>query len=422
MIPVDLLILDIAELVTADPSRATPDNPLGRIRDAALGIRQGRVVWLGEQATLPPELRSGAARTLSARNAVAFPGLVDSHAHPVFGGTREVEFARRIAGVPYMQIAREGGGINATVRKTRELSHEALVRRGADWLNEMLAFGVTTVEAKSGYGLDLETELKQLAAIAALRDSLPLDIVPTFLGAHEFPPEYRERREDFVSLVIDEMIPAVVEQDVARICDVFCEEGVFSIAQTRRILTAARDAGLGIRFHADEFVYTGGAELAVELGALAADHLTAITDAGIAALAASDVCACVLPGTSYYLGHGHYAPARKLLDSGATLVVASDFNPGSCVIHNLPAVAGIAVTQMKLTFEEVLLAVTRNAAKSLGLSHVGFLAEGMQADVVLLDMPSPEYWTYHQGRNHTWKVIKRGEAVVESPRPAVFLS
>jgi imidazolonepropionase len=421
MQPFDLLLSDIRELVTVDPVRATQDNPLGRIANAAIGMRDGLVAWIGEQISLPGDSFTSAKEILSAHGAVVMPGLVDSHTHLVFGGTREQEFARRLAGVPYMQIAQEGGGINATVRQTRASSLDELVGRGAAWAREMLTFGVTTVESKSGYGLDTKTELKQLSALEQVAQLVPVDIVPTFLGAHEFPTEYRERRDAYVDLVIGEMLPAVAEQGIAKICDVFCEEGVFSIDQTRRILIKARDLGLGLRFHADEFVYTGGAELAVALGALAADHLTAITDDGIAALSGSDVCACVLPGTSYYLGHGHYAPARKLLDAGATLVVASDFNPGSCVIHNLAMVAGIAVTQMKLTLEEIIPAVTRNAAKSLGLQSVGYLAKGMQADLQILDIPKPEYLIYHQGRNHVATVIKRGQVVWTSSSPKVFI-
>ncbi len=417
----DILVTDLSVIVTADPERSSSENPLGRVESGVIGVKDGRLAYVGPASGLPRDAQ--AAETFSARNAVAFPGLIDGHTHPVFGGSREDEYARRLSGVPYMRIAAEGGGINRTVRDTRLATEDELFGRSRRWLDEMLRQGVTTLEAKSGYGLDMQTELKMLSVIGRLDREHAMDVVPTFLGAHEFPPEYRERREAYVNLVIGEMLPAVEAQGIARFCDVFCEQGVFTIGQTSRILNAAMDRGLTPRFHADEFVESGGALLACEIGAVAADHLTAVGKNAIAAMEQSDVIACLLPSTSYYLGHGHYAPARAFLEKGVRVALASDFNPGSSVGCNLPLTVNTACTQMKMTFAEALLAVTRHAAESLLLGdRLGQLRQGYQADILLLDIPRPEYFVYHFGRNHTWKVLKKGRIAYESPFEPVFLS
>jgi len=415
----DLVISNIKTLVTCDGSQASSDNPLGIIHNASIAINGEQIAFAG----LASELSGKAKHTVSARNAVVFPGLVDSHTHLVFGGSREEEFARRISGVPYMQIAKEGGGINYTVRKTRESGEEELYNRAYAWLDEMLANGVTTIEAKSGYGLNTETELKQLRVIERLNNDHPIEIVPTFLGAHEFPPEYKEKREDYVNLVIDEMLPAVKQQGIAKFCDVFCEEGVFTIEQSRRILQAAKDLGFKIRFHADEFVDTSGAALAAELEAKSADHLMAASIENIKKMASKNVYAALLPGTSYFLGNGKYAEARQFIEAGAKTVLATDFNPGSSVICNLPFIANLAATQMKMTFEEIIPSITINAADSLSIGEqTGNIAKGKQADLLLLDMPKPEYFIYHAARNHTQMVFKKGKLVFENPRKDVFLN
>ncbi len=421
--PFDLLIHNLSVCLTADPARATQEDALGRIADAAIGVRGDRLVYVGPEAGVDAQRRSDAKATLDARGAVAMPGLIDSHTHPVFGGSREEEFARRISGVPYMQIAAEGGGINATVRATRAADEDALYRRSRAWLEDMLRLGVTTVEAKSGYGLTTESELKQLRVIGRLRDTLPMRVVPTFMGAHEFPPEYKNDPEGYVDLVIDEMLPAVVEQGIARFCDVFCEEGVFNLTQTSRILIAASEHGLGLRLHADEFVDSGGALVACEVGAIAADHLMAVSPEGMAALHQSDVVAGLLPATSYYLGLQRYAPARALIEAGVRVALASDFNPGSAVFSNLQWVANMGCTQLRMSFEEVVLAVTRHAAAALALEYeTGSLVEGLSADVLLLDIPRPEYLVYHVGRNHAWTVVQAGRVAWRSESDPVFLS
>lgn len=421
----DLLITDISDAVTVDPGSAESDDSgdgLGIIRSAAIGIREGKIAFVGPQAKLTPDVQSAAKRRFPARGAVVLPGLIDSHTHPVFSGSREDEFASRIAGISYMQIAEQGGGIKRTVRETRAATELELHIRARAWLDEMLSCGVTTIEAKSGYGLDIETELKQLRVLGKLDETHPIDVLASFMGAHEFPEGYESNREAYVEFVIEEALPSVAEQGIARFCDVFCETGVFSVDQSRRILTTAADLGLGLRLHADEFVESGGALLAAELGALSADHLTATGEAGMQAMAKEGVIATLLPGVSFYLGSAHYAKASRFIEHGVRVALASDFNPGSSVNCNLPLIACIAATQMKMQFHEIIAAITHHPASSLMLENrVGQLKIGMQADLLLLDIPRPEYFIYHVGRNHTWRVLKNGEWVYENPRSPIFL-
>ncbi len=415
----DIVLTNIRTLVSCDPARSTPNNPLGRIEDAVLALSGDTIAWVGPREDLPQAYQPWPQK--DTHHAVVFPGFIDSHTHPVFAGGREVEFARRIAGVPYMQIAAEGGGINATVRATREAGLESLKHTGRGWLLNMLHQGVTTVESKSGYGLSTQSELTMLQAIKELNEELPLDLIPTFMGAHEFPPEYREQRDAYVDLVIREMIPEVARRNLASFCDVFCEEGVFTVEQSRRILQAGREAGMSLRFHADEFVDSGGAELAAELGAVACDHLMAVSDKGMEAMARKGVMACLLPGTSYYLGKKTYANAQAFKERGIPVVLASDFNPGSCVISSLPLVMNMGCTQLRMPFEDVILAVTRFAAQSLLLSDRGVLTQGMRADVILTDMPTPEFMVYHVGRNHVREVFKNGASVWQNPNTPLFM-
>lgn len=414
------LIRNIATLVTLDPARQNAANPLGEIRDAALFVRDGKVAWTGPQAEFA-NAENAAYETIDAQGAVATPGLIDSHTHAVFGGSREDEFARRLAGVPYMQIAAEGGGIHRTVRDTRAASEEWLFLRAKAWLFEMLAEGVTTVEIKSGYGLDLENELKQLRVIARLTAELPLRVVPTFMGAHEIPIEYKSRRAAYVDRLCGELLPTVAEAGLARFCDVFCEEGVFTVSEARRILTTAKALGLAPRMHADEFVCTEGALLAAELGCASADHLMAVSQAGIEALAQAGVVAGLLPATTYMLGSSQYAPARKLLEHGVKVALATDFNPGSCCCSNLPLVMNMGATQLRMRFDEVLTAVTANAADSLRLhEETGRLLPGFAADLVLWDIPRPEYLIYHLGRHQAHAVFCQGRLAYQNPAPPVF--
>jgi imidazolonepropionase len=376
----------------------------------AVAIEGGRVAALGPEAELRRRFRG--AERVDCGGGVLTPGLVDSHTHAVFGRWRADEYALRARGVPYMEIARRGGGINASVRDLRERSEDELVELTRARLRPMLALGTTTVEVKSGYGLTTEDELKMLRVIRRLDQEGPLELVPTFLGGHEVPPEYAGRRDDYVELVAEEMIPAVAEQRLARFCDVFMEPGVFDAEQSRRILQAGLDYGLIPKVHADELEWSGGAELAGEMGAASADHLGRVSDEGIAALVRSGTVATLLPGTLFFLGRKTYAPARRLLEAGATVALASDFNPGSCATPNLPLIMTIACSQMGMDPLEALVAATRNGARALRLDDGrGTLAFGAPADLVLWDAEDYREIPYRFGIRLAKRVWKRGQEV-----------
>lgn len=378
--------------------------------DAAVAIEGGRVVGVGPEADLARRFR-GADR-VDCERGVLTPGLVDSHTHAVFGRWRADEYALRSRGTPYMEIARRGGGINASVRDLRDRSEDELVDLTRERLRPMLALGTTTVEVKSGYGLTTEDELKMLRVIRRLDQEGPLELVPTFLGGHEAPPEFAGRRDDYVERVVDEMIPAVAAERLARFCDVFMEPGVFDAAQSRKILQAGLDHGLVPKVHADELEWSGGAELAGEMGAASADHLGRVSDNGIEALVRSGTVATLLPGTLFFLGRKQYAPARRLLDAGATVALASDFNPGSCATPNLPLIMTIACSQMGMDPIEALVAATRNGARALRLDDGrGTLAFGAPADMVLWDADDYRHIPYRFGVRLARRVWKRGVEV-----------
>lgn len=380
------------------------------IPDGAVVVREGLIDWVGPSADLPAPPPD--AEVIDATGKTVLPGLVDSHTHLVFAGTREDEFARRLGGASYQDIAAAGGGINATVRRVRDASLEQLKEQARQRLDRMLALGVTTVEIKSGYGLSLRDELKCLEVIAELDHEHPCDLVPTFLGAHEVPAEFRDDREGYVRLVIGEMIPEVARRGLADFCDVFCEEGVFSVAESEMILGAARDHGLKLKVHADEFSALGGAELAGRLGATSADHLLQVTESGMDSLLDAGTVATLLPGTAFFLGVP-YAPARRLIDYGLPVALATDCNPGSSMTENLPLVGTMACTQMRMLPAEVVTALTLNAAAALGRSdRVGSIEPGKRADLVIFDAPNYTYLFYHFGTNHVWKVVKGGRVVV----------
>jgi imidazolonepropionase len=405
--PPDLVITGLAELVTCEPTLG--EGPLGLVADGALTVVDGRIGWVGAAAALPGTAR-GAPR-LDAGSRVALPGFVDSHTHAIFAGSREQEYALRARGASYQEIAAAGGGILSTVRATRAAAVEELVALARPRLAAMLAHGTTTVEVKSGYGLTTADELKMLEAAARLDAETPLDVRATFCGAHEVPPEYRGRTEAYVDLVVEEMLPAVAAQGIARHVDVFCEEGVFSVEQSRRILQAGARHGLRAKFHADEFVTLGGAELAAEVRALSADHLLRARPEGVARMAAAGVTATLLPGTAFFLGLP-YAPARRFLETGVRVALASDFNPGSSMGLNLPLVTTMAVSQMKMSPEEALLGITLHGARALGLeAEIGSLAPGKRADLVLADVPTWRYLSYFYGVNHVSGVVKDGRLV-----------
>jgi imidazolonepropionase len=361
----------------------TPDHdPAAVRRGAAVLVRDGRVAEVGDEAGL--RAAHPDAELVDCGGGVLAPGFVDSHTHAVFGRFRTDEYALRSRGVPYMEIARRGGGINASVRDLRARSEDELVELALPRLREMLLCGTTTAEVKSGYGLDTESELKTLRAIRRLGKMQPIELVPTFLGGHEFPPEYREDREAYVDLLVNEMVPAVAEAGLARFCDVFMEPGVFDRRQTERVLRAGLDHGLRPKLHADELEGSGGAELAAELGAASADHLGDVSEAGIRALAASRTVATLLPSTLFFLGRPRFAPARALLEAGATVALATDFNPGSSPTPSMPFVLTAACSRMGMSPHEALRAATAGGAAALELADGrGTLAPGAPADLAL---------------------------------------
>jgi imidazolonepropionase len=410
----DLLLTDLAEIATArgTASLAGADQSrVERLRDAEVLCRDGRIAFVGsadERRRRFGELPD--VERLPGGGGTLVPGFVDPHTHLPWAGSREDEFARRLAGATYQEIAAAGGGILSTVAATRAAGEEALAAAVRRRLDLMLAHGTTTAEAKSGYGLTTADELKQLRALRAAAADHPVALVPTLLAAHEVPPEHRADRGRYVDLVCEEIVPAAAEAGLARFCDVFCEEGVFSAEESRRVLEAGVRHGLLPRLHADEFVASGGAELAAELGALSADHLIAVTDVGIEALAGAGVTAVLLPGTSFFLQKHRYAPARRLVAAGVPVALATDCNPGSSYTESLPTIFVLAVYELGLSIEEALVAATLNAAACLGLAgEIGSVEEGKRADLVLLAAPNLLHLAYHYGVNPVAAVVKDGQ-------------
>jgi imidazolonepropionase len=382
------------------------------LSDAAILIDGDRIAAVGPYTDLKPATgnRQGEVQIVEV-SGVVFPGFIDCHTHAVFGAPRLDDHQRRALGEDYKTIAAAGGGILQSVRDVRARSVADLEARTRARIATLLAHGSTTIEVKSGYGLDLETELKQLRVIRRLTGTQPATLVATFLGAHELPPEYRGDRATYVRLLCDEMIPAVAREGLARCCDVFCEPGVFSPAESRAILAAARRHGLGLKLHADELEGSGGAELAAELGALSADHLAAISDAGVRALAASTTVAVLLPATLLFLGKRSQAPARRLIDAGAAVALATDFNPGSSPTLSLPLVMALGVSQLGLRHAEALTAVTVNGAAALGLAaERGQLAPGFAADLVVAAVEDWREVAYWMGGNVVSAVWTGGSA------------
>ncbi|MDO5021981.1 MAG: imidazolonepropionase [Eubacteriales bacterium] len=354
-----------------------------------------------------PESFSG--EIIDAQNSLVTPGLVDAHTHLVFGGFREHELQLKMQGVPYLDILAQGGGILSTVKETRKATEEELYTKARKEALEMLKSGTTTCEAKSGYGLNLQDEIKQMRVAKRLNDTEKIDIVSTQMAAHAVPEEYKNDREGYIKLIIDTIIPETKKQNLAEFVDVFCETGVFSVEETRRILLAAREHGLKLKIHADEIDAIGGSELAGELSATSAEHLIAIEDKGIKALKRGGTVACLLPATSFYLGK-NYAPARKLINAGVPVAIATDFNPGSCPCNSLKLCINLANYNYKMTPQEVLTAVTLNAAAAIDRADkIGSIEKGKQADIVIWDAANLDYFCYRFGSPMVKKVIKRGE-------------
>lgn len=388
----------------------------GVIQDGYVVIEDGRITAVGEGEGYR-EHQGPADEVIDGRGKTVTPGLIDSHTHLVYAGSREFELPMKLAKVGYIDILKAGGGILSSVRETRAASEEELVALSRRRLDLMLEYGTTTIESKSGYGLELETEMKMLRVNRILDESHPVDIVSTFMGAHAVPQEYKEDREGYIRLLIEEMLPRIKKENLAEFADCFCEEGVFDVGETRRILNAAKALGFRIKLHADEVVSTGGAELAGELRAVSAEHLVAASEEGMKAMAGSSVTAILLPTTSFYLMLGKFANARKMIELGVPVALATDCNPGTSPTESLQIVMTYACFGLRMMPEEIINAVTINAACSMGREkEIGSIEAGKKADMVIFDAKNLNYLIYHFGVNAVDTVIKEGKTVVKGGR------
>jgi imidazolonepropionase len=415
----NIIIKNASELVTSSGFKAKKGREMAEltvIHDGAVVMEKGRIALVGRTSEISDHLDSGTFDIIDAHGKTVLPGFVDSHTHFVFGGYRAEEFSWRLNGMSYMDIMARGGGIISTVSATRKASFEELVDSGRKRLDSMLSFGVTTVEGKSGYGLDLDTEIRQLEVMAELDRTHPVDIVKTFLGAHAVPREYKGRTEDFLSFIQKRVLGKVAEREMAEFCDVFCEKDVFSVDQSRRLLLGARKLGLKLKLHADEIMQLGGTELAAELGAVSADHLLHASDQGIRDLADAGVIATLLPLTAFSLREP-YARGRMMIDSNCAVALATDLNPGSCFSESIPLVFALATLYMGLTVEETVTALTINGAAAIDRADtIGSLDVGKKGDVVILEFPSYRFIPYHIGVNTVEKVIKNGRLVYDKSK------
>jgi imidazolonepropionase len=423
-----MLIKNAAELVTCSGASAKKGQEMADlhiIKDGAVIIKEGEIEAVGQTGDIEKQFKKINAEhsdfdIIDARDKAVLPGFVDSHTHLVFGGYRAEEFSWRLRGDSYMEIMQRGGGIVNTVNATRQASTEELLESGIRRLNSMLSFGVTTVEGKSGYGLDRETEIKQLEVMARLNQIHYLDVVPTFLGAHAIPQDYKDKQDAFIDFMASDVLPRVADQDLAEFCDIFCEKGVFSVEQSRRLLTRAKELGLKLKLHADEIVQLGGAELAAELEAVSADHLLQASDQGIKDMAAAGVVATLLPATAFSLKEP-YANGRKMIDSNCAVALATDFNPGSCFTESIPLVFALATLYMNISTEEAISALTINGAAALDRAdRIGSIDKGKKGDLVILEFPSYTYIPYHLGVSTVEKVIKQGNLVFDKEKGGII--
>ncbi len=392
----------------------TEGEGAGVIENGYLAVKDGRIIALGE-GNAPRDMEGPDTRIIDAAGKTVTPGLIDAHTHLVHGGSREKELPMKLKGVPYLEILKMGGGILSTVRNTRGASKEELKAKAEKSLNQMLLHGTTTVEAKSGYGLDFDTEIRCLEAAVELNASHPVDIVSTYMGAHAIPQEFKGNTQGYIDFMCEKVMPYVQKNNLAEFIDVFCEEGVFSPEESRIIMQKGKEQGFKLKIHADEIIPLQGAELAGVMGAVSADHLLAASDEGIAAMAKAGVTAVLLPGTSFYLMLGKYAQARKMMEKGVRVAIATDYNPGTCPTENLQSIMTFACFGMKMTPEEIIKGMTLNAAHGVDRAgEIGSLEVGKKADIVIFDAPNLEYIVYHFGINHVNTVIKGGKTVVEN--------
>ncbi len=410
---VDLVVKGASEIVTAKGTKPLRGKDL-RVevyRDHGIVVRDGQILALMPEKEIKE--RYSPQMTIDAEGCCVTAGFVDAHTHIVFGGSRHEEFERRVKGATYKEISQEGGGIMSTVRATRQASEETLLETAWARLNNALTCGTTTLEIKSGYGLETETELKMLRVIKQLDREHPIDIVATFLGAHAIPPDFSDRPDDYVRLVTEEMLPQVAKEELAQFCDVFCEEGYFNVEQTEAILKRAKELGLGLQVHAEEFCLLGGAKLAAKLGAAAASHLLRVDDASIKALADSETVAVLLPAVSFFLKED-YAPARKMIDAGCAVALATDCNPGSAFGESMQFVLTLACLYLGMSPSEALAAATLNSACAVGMGEtVGTLERGKMADILVWKCTDYREIPYHFGINQIKCVVKTGQLVLE---------
>ncbi len=383
------------------------------ISDGAVYIEDGIIKLMGKTDEVLNKIDEKNCKIIDAEGKCVLPGFVDSHTHFIFSGYREDEFVKRLEGAEYIDILNLGGGIQSTVKSTRNSTFEELYSLGKDRLKNMISQGITTVEGKSGYGLDLECEIKMLKVMKKLNEDCPIDVVSTFLGAHAVPLEYKDRSLEYVDYIIQEVLPKVAEDNLAEFCDVFCEDGVFSIEETKKILLAGQRLGLTSKIHADEIKSIGGGELAGEMKCISADHLLMVTHKGIEKIRENNVIATLLPCTAFCLGKP-YACARKMIDEGIAVALASDFNPGSCFTNSIPLMLALGSLHMNMTIEEAITALTLNGAAALGRADIiGTIEVGKKADIVITKYPNYKFLVYNTGSNLVEKVIKAGEIVYE---------
>jgi imidazolonepropionase len=407
----NIIIKNASQLVTCSGFKARQGRAMSDLHvidDGAVVIENGVITAVGKTREVLKKIDETGFNTIDATGKAVLPGFIDSHTHFVFGGYRAEEFSWRLRGEDYMEIMNRGGGIAGTVKDTRNASRKELIESGKKRLDSMLTFGVTTVEGKSGYGLDQETEIKQLEAMEELDKLHPVDIVRTFLGAHAVPVDFQGREDKFIDYMTDDVMPQVADRNLAEFCDVFCEKGVFSVEQSKRLLIKAKELGFKLKIHADEISPLGGTELAAKLGAVSADHLLHASDKGIAELAKGDIVATLLPGTAFSLKES-YARGRYIIDQDCAVSLATDFNPGSCFTESIPLIFVLATLYMGITIEEAVTALTINGAAAVDRAdRIGSIDVGKTGDVIILEFPSYKYIPYHIGVSCVEKVIKNG--------------